>query len=329
MALPAGWNGPGRPLRLDRYDTGIIPIGTGWRRPERETAFDLTISGKWLFTDDEASASSAEIYRDLRDLFDSGPAKRANIVISRFPEAAPPGTWEAETLGNTILILSGDMMFQTQSVQRLDEQLRHEMFHLWIPNDLSLTGRYDWFFEGFASYRSLRSAVVRGRIRFDDMLDTLNRAYSIDHTMPNRMSLIETSKTRWAGGETYLYARGMLAAFLMEIEMLSASGGKRSTDDLLKGFYAANRPPAAPVDGTEAALAAFARYPEVARVVEDIVKGPGRVEWAEIVKRAGLEVAGTGALERLVVARKPGGREQRLLDKLGYNSWKGSAAVRK
>jgi hypothetical protein len=161
------------------------------------------------------------------------------------------------------------------------------------------------------------------------MLDTLSRAYSIDHTMPNRMSLIETSKTRWAGGETYLYARGMLAAFLMEIEMLSASGGKRSIDDLLKGFYAAHRPPAPTVDGTDAALAAFGKYPEVAGVVVDIVKGPGRVEWAENVKLAGLEVAGAGALERLVVARKPAGREKRVLDKLGYNSWKGSASVRK
>ena len=44
---------------------------------------------------------------------------------------------------------------------------------------------------------------------------------------------------------------------------------------------------------------------------------------------AGLEVAGAGALERFVLARKPGGREKRVLDKLGYNSWKGSASVRK
>ena len=43
-----------------------------------------------------------------------------------------------------------------------------------IPNDVNLSGNYDWFYEGFALYQSLKLAVGLNRIRFEDFLDTLH-----------------------------------------------------------------------------------------------------------------------------------------------------------
>ena len=173
----------------------------------------------------------------------------------KFPSRCSVGTWEADTRGSTITIVSSDMPFKTQSLQRLHEQLRHEIFHLWIPNGVNLSGNYDWFYEGFALYQSLKVGVAVNRIRFEDMLDTLSRAYNIDSMQSQKLSLIDASKNRWNGSNTQVYARGMLVAFLCDLALLEKSKGKLSTDDLLRDLYEAHRPTAPRQDGNAAVLA--------------------------------------------------------------------------
>jgi predicted metalloprotease with PDZ domain len=111
------------------------------------------------------------------------------------------------------------------------------MFHLWIPNGVNLTGNYDWFYEGFALYESLKLAVRMNRIGFADFLDTLSRAHTIDSAQSQRISLIQASANRFGGSNTQVYARGMLVAFLTDLAMLQQSKGKKSVDDLLRDLY--------------------------------------------------------------------------------------------
>src|SRR6185295_3042305 len=164
------------------------------------TNLKLNISGEWLFSDDEMATMAASIFKEHERVFGAVSVSEFCIGVRRFPIPVVTGNWEAETRGNNITIISSDMPFKSQSLQRLHEQLRHEIFHLWIPNGIRLAGNYDWFYEGFALYVSLKSGVLLNRIRFEDFLDTLARAYTLDSFQNPRISLIDASKKRWSGG---------------------------------------------------------------------------------------------------------------------------------
>lgn len=265
---------------------------------------------------------AGEIYREYRKIFGAEPATDAQIVIAKFPTASIPGTWEAETRGRTVTIISGDMNFRTQSLQRLHEQLRHELFHLWLPNGVNLTGNYDWFYEGFALYQSLKSAVLLNRIRFDDFLDTLSRAYDIDNSQTRRLSLIEASQNRWSGADTQVYSRGLIVALLCDIVLLDKSGGKRSVENFVREVYQGHRPPAVGTDGNSAVMAVMSKYPELVPIIDKYVRGSGTPGWPAELNMAGIEASGEGRHISLKVREKPTGRQKALLDKLGYNSWR-------
>lgn len=283
----------------------------------------VIISGRWLFDDANATAMTEEIYREYARIFGGVPAGGPLVALVPMPQAGTPkGTWEAETRGSTVIIASSDMAFKTQSLQRLHEQLRHEIFHLWMPNGVNLTGRYDWFYEGFALYQSLRTGVQLNRIRFGDFLDTLSRAHSIDRSQTRRRSLIEASRERWAGADTQLYARGMVVAFLSDLALLQASNGKASIESLLKRVYARHRFPAAAVDANEAVLKLFDADPKLAVLAADHIEGAKAIEWAGIIEAAGLENEPGTSRTSLRIKAKLTGRQKTLLDKLGYNNWR-------
>jgi predicted metalloprotease with PDZ domain len=222
-----------------------------------------------------------------------------------------------------VTIISSDTPFKSQSLQRLHEQLRHEMFHLWIPNGVKLTGNYDWFYEGFALYQSLKMGVGVNRLRFEDYLDTLSRAYDIDRLSGSKLSLIDASKNRWNGNNnTQVYARGMLVAFLCDLALLDASNGKRSTETIVREIYSRYRPPSLEMDGNEVVLARLRSSKELVPIIDAYITGTDSIKLAEHLKVAGIEPANDSGPTSLRIAAKPADRQKNLLDKLGYNSWR-------
>lgn len=284
------------------------------------TDVSVMLAGEWPFTASEAAEMAAEIYSHYARVFGGIPSERVQIAFLPFPEVVEKGEWEAGSRGSTITIVSSDMPFRSQSRQRLHEQLRHEIFHLWIPNGVNLTGNYDWFYEGFALYQSLKVAVAANRIRFDDMLDTLSRAYSIGGRNV-RSGLVTLSKDRWSGSNTQVYARGMLAAFLSDLALLDASGGRRSTDQLLRPLYLNNRSQSAQ-NGNDAVLELMRSFPELRPVASSVIDSGDAVDWADAIAAAGLEYTAGGGTARLKVTNKLSGQQRRILDKLGYNNWR-------
>ena len=292
----------------------ILPLGK---------RLELNISGEWLFSDKDAAEMAASIFGEYERLFELAPMGAFVIGIRKFPISAITGSWEADTRGRTVTIVSSDTPFKSQSLQQLHEQFRHEIFHLWIPNGVNLSGNYDWFYEGFALYQSLKTGVAVNRIRFDDYLDTLSRAYDIDKTLGQQLSLIEASKKRWNGdSNTRVYARGMLVAFLCDLALLEKSKGKRSTDDLLRLLYERHRPPNAEEDGNAAILSLLRSHNELAPIIDRNITGSESIDWSGLIKTAGLEAELTDRTTKLKVAAKPQGRQKDLLDKLGYNNWR-------
>ncbi|HEX6125862.1 MAG TPA: hypothetical protein VFZ23_10870 [Pyrinomonadaceae bacterium] len=312
-------------FEFDNVDDAVFFVGNGWRSRELTggaAKLTFNISGQWNFTDDEAASMLSEIFSEHQKLFAVVPGAGAQVGLAKFPTPAEYGAWEAETRGRNVTIISSDMPFKTQSLQRLHEQLRHEVFHLWIPNGVNLTGNYDWFYEGFALYRSLKLAVSLNRIRFEDFLDTLSRAHTIDSAHTRRPSLIEASKTRFLGSNTQIYARGMLVAFLCDLELLRGSKGKRSVEYILRELFEKHRKPAEPVEGNAAVLSLLRSNPQIVPIVESYITGADRIEWTANLAAAGIEDADTGPLTALKVKEKLNRGQKTLLDKLGYNNWR-------
>ncbi len=328
LNLPTGWHifTTAQTTVSGDYDIREIQkasflVGRDWRDVSVEHVKLLT-SGAWQFTDEEASKMAAEIFDHYTKVFSAAPVQNAQIAIMKFPGDVSIGNWEADTRGNSITIASSDMPFKSQSSQRLHEQLRHEIFHLWFPNGVNLSGNYDWFYEGFALYQSLKLGVAVNRIRFDDYLDTLSRAYNLDSFPSQRMSLIEASKNRWSGANIQVYVRGMLVAFLCDLALMEASKGKTSTDDLVREIYQKYRGAIIATDGNTAILDAMRTHQELGFIAEHYISGADKLEWNALLAGAGIEAVTQNSATVLRVTTKPGGRQKDLLDKLGYNNWR-------
>jgi len=278
---------------------------------------DIAILDGWRFVDQDVSNFSREIIDNYRKSFGDLPVTQAAIYILPFPMKVEPGNWEGDTRGTTTVLVSSDMPFQTQSVQRLHEQLRHEIFHLWFPNSISLSGNYDWFYEGFGLYRSLKLGVELNRLRFDDYLDTLGRAITIDSMLTDRRSLLDASSARSSGVDTVIYARGMLAALLTDVETMKRRDGKEDVSTILRKLFNKYRMPAATESGNTAVLGII-DLPSVTR----FVSGVERVDWANELKPMGIETVSENSLTSLRVAGHPTSSQKKFLDKLGYNNWR-------
>lgn len=333
LELPTGWRAYKE--QFDTSDVGSEVIAVGKSIEFRKVSADIPLTvatyctldacgpvntvPAWHFTTEELDGFSAETYKAARDIFGVDAQKNVVVNLFRFPNDPKmnPGSWQAETRGNNISIISSDMAFRTQSVQRLHEQLRHEMLHLWIPNGVELTGNYDWFYEGFVLYQALKLGVASNRISFNDYLDTLSRAKAIEARYQKRGSLIEASKERRSGAETYIYAKGMLVAFLCDVAMLDASNGKRSVEDILRGVYTKHMKGSAAADGNEAVLGIMRANKELIPMIDRLITGNDEVNWEPHIEKAGLEF-----VRGLTAKEKPSGRQKRILDALGYNNWR-------
>jgi hypothetical protein len=332
LELPAGWRVASAEKRLGanvfevaELEKAVFYIGKNWREKEiaaGSAKLDFVIAGEWQVTDDEALETARAIFLFYEKLFGARSFERALIFLGKFPPGTKNGRWEAETRGRSVTIFSSEMNFKTQSLQRLHEQLRHELFHFWFPNGVNLAGNYDWFYEGFALYQALRAAVAMNQIRFDDFLDTLARAHSIDSLQGRKVSLIEASKNRWNGANTQVYARGMLVAFLVDSALLQKSKGKNSLADILRELYRRHNISAPRADGNAAVLNVLEARPELRAIVEKYIKAAENIDWQTDLASIGIESATENFITKLKVKTDLSGREKDLLDKLGYNNWR-------
>lgn len=325
VILPRGWRTvsvhPAEAdgsLRIDDVSRAVIAVVRENTEPitfrsKRGAAYEMLTTGEWQFSRADAEAMLGQIAEEYEKLFDARPAERVLINIVPFPQGGGVGDWAAETRGSTVTIVSGDTPFATQSPQRLHEQLRHELFHLWLPNGVRLTGSYDWFYEGAALYISLKTGARVGRITFANFLETLSQAAAIEARMPAG-SLLDASAGRWRGNTTGVYARGILTAFVLDVAMQDASRGKRSMDGFVRRLYAENRE--RETDGNATILRMLGEMPETTPITERHIEGSERLDMAKIGLAAGIAWDG----RRFTLTEKPSGRQRAILRDLGYNS---------
>ncbi|MGI8849812.1 MAG: hypothetical protein ACR2HT_06550 [Pyrinomonadaceae bacterium] len=332
--LPENWKIISREKSLDdrtfiTSDIGkaIFLIGKNWRKKEisvDKNTLNFAISGEWQFSDAEAFQMAGEIFAKYKKLLGDISVENAQVNLIHFPKEIKFGRWEAETRGANVTILSSDMPFKTLALQRLHEQLRHEIFHLWLPNSLALNGNYDWFYEGFTVYQSLRTAVEMNRIRFEDFLATLEQAYNMDALQLQKTSLIEASKNRWNNKGSQIYSRGMLIAFLCDVALLENSKGKRSIADLFRQILKLHGVSSKTEDGNTAVLNVLNSYPELRPIVEEYVNGREKINWQTKLESIGIETQEINSAVKLQVKIKLRNQQKNLLERLGYNNWRKS-----
>ncbi len=314
---------------IDDTDRAVFAVGNRLRNSAKAVAgskLNLIIQGEWAFTDAEAMDLAAKVFAAHQDVFGAAP-KQSTLILLSYPQQVRPDNWSAETRGSTVTLLMGKLPSKVGALAQLSTPLTHELFHLWVPNQLALAGNYDWFYEGFTVYQAARTAVRLDLLTFPEFLNALGRAYdgylnSIDR---DRWSLVEASERRWTTGQSAVYAKSMVVAFLYDLRMRSESRGKRSLDETYRKVFQSYRLPenaikeARPVDGNEVLINVLASDSAMQDFVRTFVAKPASINLIQELVPYGLTVETFGLRTRIAVSDQLNKQQRDLLRQLGYN----------
>jgi predicted metalloprotease with PDZ domain len=201
--------------------------------------FSVVLAGEWPIATKDALKIGGRIVQEYSKLTGFELKRNAVLMLVPFPGDAGPERWTAETRGNAVVLLLGSRGNGEQLKSRLGIVLAHEIFHLWVPNSLSLNGDYDWFFEGFTIYQALRMDLRLHLISFNGYLDTLGRVYDsyLSSSARENLSLIQESERRWTTSSSLVYDKAMLVAFLYDLQLRASSSCKASFADLYRQLF--------------------------------------------------------------------------------------------
>ena len=280
FSLPAGWTAQstadhdqhGRYL-LAEPENAIFLVGRSLRKQWQKVDgvwFASVLDGEWAFKDDAVLKAAAEVLRKYLALT-GFKLHRAAVMIAPLPAVIGSVKWRAETRGSTVVLLMDPQAKIGNWKGQLGVIFTHELLHLWAPNSLRLQGDYDWFFEGFTLYTALVTALELKFIDFDEYVATLGRVYDSYLSREDRLSLIDASERRWTTGNSAVYDKGMLVAFLYDLAIRRDSGGKKWLGSLYKDLFAASA--TQPASGNEVIIKLLSSTPSGADLAKSYIEG--------------------------------------------------------
>ncbi len=340
LILPIGWiahsnetsNGGGD-FEIADPDLAVFAVGEHLRistATAAGVALSLVAAGEWAFTDVEALELAGKILKAHRDVFGATPSRQVTLIL--FSQSGAPDKWSAETRGSSVTLMMGKLPSKVASMAQLSVPLTHEFLHFWVPNGLSLEGDYDWFYEGFTVYQAARISVRLDLLTFQEFLNAISRAY--DGYMlgleRDRWSLVEASKRRWTVGESSVYSKSMLVAFLYDLNLRSLSRSKHSLDDVYRNIFRAYGKDVASrrgagiqqgqgSEGSEAALKMLGAYSGMQDFARSFVSSATAINLPERLAPFGLRVETFGLRTRINVSESLTRQQRDLLHDLGYN----------
>jgi hypothetical protein len=340
LGLPQGWgeysNQIGQTsgaVEVADPDAAVFAVGDQLRISKTAVAgitLSLVTAGPWAFTDSEAIELTAKILKAHYDVFRAAPVHNATLILFLSPQGGAPDRWSAETRGSSVTLLMGRLPSKVAALAQLSVPLAHELLHLWVPNGLALNGDYDWFYEGFTVYQAARIEVRLGQLTFAEFLSAMGRAYdgyvlAIDH---DRWSLVEAAKRRWTVGESAVYSKSMVVAFLYDLKLRSLSHDKRSLDDVYRSLFhehgvidarSVGKDSGQEGDGNDAALKALAAYSGMQDFGKSLISSAASINLAEQLAPFGFTVESFGLRTRINVNSVLSRQQRDLLHDLGYN----------
>lgn len=332
LALPAGWEtassekiSAGRSFSVKNPENAFFIVGRGWndlRFKVSRSNVTLIVDEKWNIDRSFLERSVREILLKYESYFGLIPQTDLLLVNFGFPADVGFDRWRAESFGGNVLIMTAPPVFESRLRQRMLEQFRHELFHLWMPNNLALEGDFAWFYEGFAQYSALKAGLALNHITFSDFLQTLEQAVDLAGRRSQPLSLIEASKSRWTGENSSVYAKGLAVAFLFDAALIKQSGGRRDLISMLGEIYEKFKKPGRAEDGNRALLEIINRNGALSAIAADYVTGEKKLDFEKHLEQTGIEISTGRTGVRFRVKEKLTGREKDFLDKLGYNNWR-------
>ena len=342
LSLPEGWvayakeeQNPRGEFDVDA-DGAVFAVGNRLRISRMTTSgvtLSLVVAGEWAFTDSEALDLAGKAFKAHRDVFGAVPSRQATLILFPFPQTGAPNQWSAETRGSSVTLLMGKLPSKVAALAQLSVPLTHELLHFWVPNGLALEGDYDWFYEGFTIYQAARTSVRLDLLQFQEFLDAISRAYDayrsgLDH---DRWSLLEASKRRWTGGESAVYSKSMVIAFLYDLKLRSQSRGKHSLDDVYRNIFREHRVSETGAGaassggqgsgGSEVVIETLGSYPGAQDFGRLFIREAVAINLQEELAPFGLRVETFGLRTRINVSEALTRQQRDLLHELGYNEY--------
>ena len=314
--LPAGWQVESSNTRPD--ENAVFLVGHSLRKTStsiEQMPLDLVVSDAWKFKDSAALNAAGKVLKKYLTLTGFKLPGRSTIMIAPLPVAVGSTKWRAETRGSTVLLLVDPAANFTNWIGQLGVIFTHELLHLWVPNSLHLDGDYDWFFEGFTLYTALRTALELKIINFKEYLDTLARVYDSYLSYPDELSLIDASERRWTTSGSFVYDKGMLAAFLYDLQLRTASGGKITLADKYRELFI--RSAADHVNGNDVIIGVLGSSPALEGFTKSYIENSTRLELERLLPLYGLTLDASGTSSQLRVSRELNTDQKRLLRALG------------
>jgi len=309
-------------VEVSDIDHAVFAVGKNLRSSrltESGMSFRMVADGEWAFADADVSEMVARILKAHREVFGAMPSKQGTLILFPFPGAAAANQWSAETRGATVTLLMGKLPSKIGALAQISTPLTHELFHLWLPNALRLEGDYDWFYEGFTVYQAARTAVRLDLLTFPEFLNAIGRAYDAANAQTNSISLIEASSRRWTTGQSAVYSKSMVVAFLFDLRMRSVSHGKKSLDSVYRVILQKHSGNAPKFEGNEAVTQALAADEASDNFVRQFIRNAVTINLATELAPFGFEVETLGLRTRIAVSDKLNKQQRDLLRELGYN----------
>ena len=280
LSLPAGWSceseyGPDKngKYQVRQPEKTVLLIGRDLRREAHRVGglpFDVALGGQWQFKSEVAKAA-AKVFDKYLALTGSAPAAKPILMIAPLPVATGSVKWRAETRGRTVVLLMDPAAKIKNWTAQLGIIFTHELLHLWVPNSLLFEGDYDWFFEGFTLYTALVTALALKFIDSGEYVATLGRVYDSYLSRPDELSLIDASERRWTSGNSTVYDKGMLVAFLYDLAIRKNSAGKMWLGNVYKELF--TRWAAQPANGNEVIIRLLSSTPAGAELAKSYIEG--------------------------------------------------------
>ena len=328
LDLPAGWtaassvNNEGGELSTDDPENAVVLIAPSLHSKQRRlvtTNFSMVSSGKWSFSESDATKMAGEILEEYSRVTNFQLRCNATLMLVPYPGEAGPDSWTAETRGNVIVLVLGRKAGSKRVLARLGIVLSHELFHLWVPNSLKLEGDYDWFFEGFTLYEALRMDLRLGLISFNDYLETIARVYDsyLSAADRDRLSLIEASERRWTTSNSFVYEKGMLVAFVYDLLLRKATNCGASLEEVYAELF--RRSATGQGSANEIIMSVLGEREELKTFSREYVESAAKIDLHEILSAYGIQ-AGTSAsgTTTFAVIRELTSTQKSLLRCVGY-----------
>ena len=301
----------------------VFVVGADLRKTTQklgEMDFSFVTAGEWAFTDEAVMLKAIEILTEHRKTWGSSPSAHSMLLMLPFPRPIGITRWSAETRGQTVVLLSGRMLTEFSAMLQLNMPLTHELFHLWLPNALGLDGQYDWFYEGFTLYQSLRAGMRLNYFLLPEYFSVLSRAYDAyqDEKPRDTKSLLDVSKQRWLGANALIYNKGLLTAFLYDLTLRQKSNNKLSLDDVFRELFRTAKS-ATKKDGNAVVIETLSRYEGMKDFVAQYVESPAVIDFPTALSPFGLIPKQDNGKTAIKVNKSLASPQRALLKNLGYN----------